>query len=143
MKETTTSGNAPAVFLSKANHRRLQEILEKASVEGSPEGGIEILKTKLEQAKVIGSPLPRNFVTMGSLVSIIDLKTSEKLKFTLVYPDQADFEKGRVSVLSPLGASILGHQIGDEPEWEARDEIGHVVIAKVDFQPEAAKTRKI
>jgi regulator of nucleoside diphosphate kinase len=74
-------------------------------------------------------------------VSIIDAKTSEKLKFSLVYPDRVNFALGRVSVFSPLGATILGHRVGDEPDWGEDDEIGRFVIAKVDFQPEAMRRR--
>lgn len=128
------------ILLTKGNQRKLRRILENVSEDESPESGIQLVAEKLRLANVVSSRVPRNFVTMGSTVSIIDLKTSEKLKFSIVYPDEVNFVKGRVSVLSPLGASILGHQVGDQPDWGMQEEIGRIVIAKVDAQPEASRS---
>ncbi len=132
---------AAAVLLTQANKRRLEQLLSSVSPESSPESVISLLRKKLDQATVVGAGIPRNYVTMGSMVSIIDADTSEKLKFSLVYPDRVNFALGRVSVFSPLGATILGHRVGDEPDWGEGDEIGRFVIAKVDFQPEAMRYR--
>ncbi len=141
MTQKRIAATAGAVLLTQANKRRLEQLLSALSPESSPESAISLLRKKLDRATVVGAGIPRNYVTMGSTVSIIDAKTSEKLKFSLVYPDRVNFALGRVSVFSPLGATILGHRVGDEPDWGEDDEIGRFVIAKVDFQPEAMRRR--
>ena len=35
------------------------------------------------------------------------------MKYTLVSPNEADFAKGKISVDSPIGAALLGKEIGD------------------------------
>lgn len=132
------------ILITKRNKQKLEKLLQKIAETDCPESGVDLLTQKVREAKVVGSDtVPRNCVTMGSQVSIIDIKTSERQKFDLVYPDQANFREGKLSVLSPLGACLFGHQVGDEPVWEEITETGHFIIAKVDFQPEAKSTYTI
>lgn len=132
------------IFVTKRNKKKLEELLGKIEGTNCIESGVDLLTQKLKEAEVVGSEsIPRNCVTMGSQVSIIDIKTSERQKFFLVYPDQADYQEGKLSVLSPLGACLFGHQVGDEPIWEEITETGHFIIAKVDSQPEAKSTYTI
>jgi regulator of nucleoside diphosphate kinase len=62
-----------------------------------------------------------------------------KRKLTLCYPEDADPQSGFVSVLSPIGLSLLGEQVGSTVRWESPD--GRLRMADVDamlFQPEAS-----
>jgi regulator of nucleoside diphosphate kinase len=45
---------------------------------------------------------------MGSEVEFRDNKTGEVRRVTLVYPDEADVSRGRISVLTPIGAALIG-----------------------------------
>jgi regulator of nucleoside diphosphate kinase len=55
----------------------------------------------------------------------------------LSYPTDADPARGRVSVLSPVGASLLGSRIGSVVRWRSPngDESAAEVLALL-FQPE-------
>ena len=64
------------------------------------------------------SDVPEDVVTMHSQVSYIDETTGERRRVTLVYPDEADVPAGRVSVLAPVGAALLGLSTGQTIEWE-------------------------
>ena len=76
---------------------------------------------------------------MNSRVSVIDLETSERFKFTLVFPEDADASANKISVLAPVGAAMLGYGVGDEIEWEVPAGTRRFQIAKVDYQPEARR----
>ena len=39
---------------------------------------------------------------------------------TLVYPEEADMEKGRLSVLTPVGAALIGLKVGQSIRWRTR-----------------------
>lgn len=52
-------------------------------------------------------------IGVGSTVELLDLKDLTRDTFALVLPKDADLKKKRISVLSPLGSSLLGLQQGD------------------------------
>ncbi|MFQ5877245.1 MAG: transcription elongation factor GreA [Acidobacteriota bacterium] len=58
--------------------------------------------------------LPRDRVALGSRVSVRDQEAGSMLTYELVFPDQADFGKGMISVTSPIGRALSGRGVGDE-----------------------------
>ena len=62
----------------------------------------------------------------------------EKETYTLVYPDEADINEGKLSVLAPLGTALLGMRVGDIVEFEAPAGTRRLKIERVLYQPEAA-----
>ena len=50
---------------------------------------------------------------LGSRILVDDLRYSEQAELTLVAPEQADPERGLISVFSPLGAALIGARLGD------------------------------
>jgi transcription elongation factor GreA len=50
----------------------------------------------------------------GSRVLLENLETGQGVEYQLVGPDESDVEKGRISIVSPLGRAILGKKPGDE-----------------------------
>jgi transcription elongation GreA/GreB family factor len=49
----------------------------------------------------------------GCVVELLDLKDQNQASFELVMPNDATPKHNRISVLSPLGSSLLGLQKGD------------------------------
>lgn len=79
------------------------------------------LMTELERARVVPQvKLPANVVRMGSTVSFTTTDGSERTH-QLVYPGEADISQGRVSVLTPIGAALIGLSEGQSIPWTARD----------------------
>lgn len=64
--------------------------------------------------------LPADIVTMGSRVVFLDEDTGEKHAVELVYPRAADMAQGRVSVLTPVGAGLIGLRRGSAIDWPNR-----------------------
>lgn len=57
-------------------------------------------------------------VTMGSQVEFRDDTTGQTRSVKLVYPEEADLDAGRLSVLSPVGAALIGLSVGHSIEWQ-------------------------
>ena len=83
--------------------------------QGHIEGRIIELKDKLARAEVIDcSKINSTTVVFGTIVQLLDLDTEEQITYQLLGPEEADVKKGSISVLSPLGKSMLGKRVGDE-----------------------------
>ena len=79
------------------------------------EGRIMELKDKLGRAEVIDcSRVNTERVVFGTVVTLIDMETEEEITYQLLGPEESDVKKGSISVMSPLGRSILGKEVGDE-----------------------------
>lgn len=61
-------------------------------------------------------PLSETGVVPGCSVRLLDLSDQTESWITLVYPQQAKPEQGFISVLSPLGAALLGKNVGQVAE---------------------------
>ena len=78
-----------------------------------------------------------DIVTMYSRVLLRQGEAERRL--TICYPDDAQPQSGFVSVLSPVGLSLLGRHVGAAVRWRSPD--GSERRAEVDailFQPEAS-----
>jgi regulator of nucleoside diphosphate kinase len=83
--------------------------------------------------------VPADVVTMYSQVLLSDPEGQPARRITLCYPPDAEPLAGFVSVLSPVGAALLGLRVGDAATWsgpDGRRETGQV--AALLFQPEAS-----
>jgi len=73
------------------------------------------LKDKLSRAEVIDcTQVSCNLAVFGTVVTLMDMDTEEEITYQLLGPEEADVKKGSISVLSPLGQSLLGKTVGDE-----------------------------
>ena len=94
----------------------------------------------LENSDLVASPaVPATVVTMYTQLLAQDVAGGEPYKVTLCYPDDAAPSEGFISVLSPLGGSLLGLRVGDVARWHTpRGEERMVRVVEVLFQPEAS-----
>jgi regulator of nucleoside diphosphate kinase len=100
----------------------------------------EAIEALLENCETVPSRSVRaTTVTMYTQLLVKDLASGELDKVTLCYPDDAEPKEGFISVLAPLGASLLGLSVGDVARW--RTPLGQERMARVVeilFQPEAS-----
>ena len=100
---------------------------------------LERLDEKLANATVVAPETMRpDVVTMNSKVRLRDLDEGEEVTYTLVFPDQANIEEGKISVVAPVGTAMLGRRVGDEFEWEVPAGSVRLRVEEVLYQPEAA-----
>jgi regulator of nucleoside diphosphate kinase len=98
------------------------------------------LSDLLSAADVLHSrEVPADTVTMYSQVELQDLHTRRRQKLTICYPDDAEPSAGFISVLSPVGRSLLGLQVGAVARWQTPSgEEGAAEVVAILFQPEAS-----
>ena len=70
------------------------------------------LEGKIKNAQIIEKKKATDVVVAGSTVVIDD--DGEKLEYTIVGSDESDPLSGRISIDSPIGASLIGHKKGDK-----------------------------
>ncbi|HKS74401.1 MAG TPA: GreA/GreB family elongation factor [Terriglobales bacterium] len=58
--------------------------------------------------------------------------------YTLVFPRDANFDEGKISVLAPIGTAILGYRAGDVIEWKVPGGLRKLRVEEILDQPEAA-----
>jgi regulator of nucleoside diphosphate kinase len=85
--------------------------------------------------------IPRDVITLHSRVRVRDLDTGNDATYLLVMPAHSSAAAGAVSVLSPVGAALLGCSQGDEVEFRRPGGMRRLRIEQVVFQPEAAERR--
>lgn len=61
-----------------------------------------------------------------------------ELSRAVVVPAAANFAEGKISVVAPIGAAMIGYRVGDEIEWEVPAGQRHFRVEAVLYQPEAA-----
>lgn len=60
--------------------------------------------------------VPKDKVFIGATVTLKDLGTDAEETYTLVSPEEANYETGKISILSPIGKALLGHKVDDTIE---------------------------
>lgn len=104
------------VTISQRDAARLRRLI--AACAPSNTEHIERLKAELDRARIVPGPeLPADVIAMNSTVELEDLEDGEILTYTLVFPENADINAGKISILAPLGMAMLGFRAGDEFEW--------------------------
>ncbi len=98
------------------------------------------LKDYCDSADLVPSKeVPVDVVTMYSQMEIIDEHSQQLQKLTLCYPRDAEPSLGFISVLSPVGSSLLGLKVGSVAHWRTpHGEPCSAKIAAILFQPEAS-----
>ena len=78
-------------------------------------GRIGELKGKLNRADIIDcTKVVCDRAVFGTVVSLLDLDTKEKVTYQLLGPGDADYETGSISIESPIGSAIVGCEVGDK-----------------------------
>lgn len=128
--------NLPRIVLSRFDQERLERLLDR--VGSRPD--LDALREEIERAEIVEpEAVPRDVVTMNSVVRFVDEDSGKESEVTLVFPGHADLESNRISVLAPVGSALLGLSVGDSIDWpvpNARSRRLRVVA--VTYQPEAA-----
>jgi regulator of nucleoside diphosphate kinase len=74
--------------------------------------------------------LPADVAAMGSTILYRDGARGAPRRVELVYPSHADVALGRISILTPVGAALIGMRAGNAILWPDRD--GHLRDILVD-----------
>lgn len=107
------------ILITPDDKLRLQIAIDRALLQRTESRpAIEDLQHELNRAAVIDHALiPSGLVVMNSTVRLRDLDSDEIETYMLVFPQEADIQQNRISVLAPVGTAIIGCQVGDVVTW--------------------------
>lgn len=129
------TSTAFARTITELDHVRLFKLLQRQGGDAADSPLAELIDAAEHVAPQAVAP---DVVTMLTRVRVADPAGGAERSLTLCYPPEADAAKGFISVLSPLGTSLLGLRVGETAEWHGGDgKPAEVVVRAIEFQPEA------
>ena len=119
MRDVVRNRSVPQIVVSTTDYERLTD-LANASLQRLPAVAQELLD-EMDRAKVVEpAAVPIDVVRMGSTVTFkSDDGHTRTLK--LVYPADESLDEHRISVMTPVGAALIGLAVGQSISWTARD----------------------
>jgi regulator of nucleoside diphosphate kinase len=113
------SEKRPDITVSMDDLERLEGLLGGLRA-GAPEIA-EGLRSELDRARIVEpEDMPADVVTMNSTVRFADEETGKEFERTLCYPEEATGGADKVSILAPLGSTLLGLSVGQRIDWPAK-----------------------
>jgi regulator of nucleoside diphosphate kinase len=110
-----------SILITRDDHKRLTNHLDMFIASREPAFDRQYLmelRYALSRARIVDRlPEKPQVITLGTTVRVLNLFNNEELVYTLVMPEDADLERGRLSVTDPLGAALLGYREGDTIEF--------------------------
>jgi regulator of nucleoside diphosphate kinase len=131
MRDVVRTRSVPQIIVSSADYERLTD-LANASLHRLPDVAQELL-AEMDRAKVVADgAVPANVVRMGSTVTFKQ-DDGHVRTLKLVYPADESLDEHRISVMTPVGAALIGLAVGQSISWTARDSRRHeLTVLKVE-----------
>lgn len=108
------NNNRNPVIISASDHNVIRKLIGN----GTATSDEMTLAYELNRAIVVSKEeVPTGTVRLDSTVSVLDLDTNKEKTFTIVIPSRADIKSGLVSILSPIGAALIGFRKGQDVVW--------------------------
>ncbi len=120
------------IYLETVREKEVSELIKEARSFGDLSENSEYDEAKTEQGKLyskiaeikvlienaeivdnIEADAPKDAVTLGSIVTVLDMEENYEEKYEIVGSQEANPSQGRISDDSPLGKGLHGHRIGD------------------------------
>ena len=128
------------IFITNIDRDRLEKLLlGTRQWSNRDKEHLQALEEELDKAHTVESrDIPGDVVTMRSHVRVKDMKAGTEMDLSVVFPSEADSERGKISVLAPVGTALLGYRVGDTVEWRVPGGLRRLKIERILYQPEAA-----
>ncbi|HYG91793.1 MAG TPA: GreA/GreB family elongation factor [Azospirillum sp.] len=109
-----------SIVLCRNDYFRLTDALDGKSGQ-MPAKVLDYLLDTLDRARVLDPDLiPDCIVRLGSTVTVLDREAASERQITLVWPGEEQYPQ-RISVLTALGAALLGTTEGDAVTYNTPD----------------------
>lgn len=106
----------PEIAIRAEDAERLRKLAD-AAADSYPQTA-EFLAREIERATIVSNGARAGTVAMQSEVTFRDDISGQTRTVTLVYPEAADVEAGRISILTPIGAALIGLSPGQTIEFQ-------------------------
>lgn len=105
------------IILSELDYQKITTLLSSVDFEVADQ-----LEEELERAQVVPeNSIGDNVVRMNSEVTFEDLGTGQIQTVQLVYPHDANVDESKISVFAPIGAALIGLQVGQTIDWPLKN----------------------
>jgi regulator of nucleoside diphosphate kinase len=133
------------IYITDQDMARLNGLLEAARrLNYHNRADLADLEAELARGRIIASDqVPPDVITMNSTICLVDLETEEEMIYTLVFPNEADIEQNRISILAPVGTALLGYKVDDTVEWQVPDGLSRLKVKQILYQPEASGAEEV
>ncbi|MDG5747575.1 nucleoside diphosphate kinase regulator [Qipengyuania sp. XHP0207] len=116
---TSQLGEKPTIHVIDSEADALYD-LAMSIEERSPDVAGKLCE-ELDRADVVAAEdLPPDIVTMDSEVEFVDERSGGRRKVQLVWPRDANMDENRLSVLTLVGAGLIGMRAGSAIDWPDR-----------------------
>lgn len=131
-------GMLPPIVVTRSDYERLSDLADVAMRHASAAG--EELAAELDRARIVeAGEIAPNVVTMHARFTFRDEAHGTTRTVSLVYPGEENIDEGRISILTPMGAALLGLSEGQSITLEGRDGTSRsLTILKLLSQPQGA-----
>ena len=139
------SKKTTSIYITELDYERLSGLIDRTRERNSVDREyLNKLEAELDRAEIVDSKeIPADVITMRSRVRLKDLVSGESNTYSLVFPTEADFAEGKISVLAPIGTAILGYSLGDTIEWPVPSGLRRLKVEEILYQPESAGDREL
>ncbi|HET6584562.1 MAG TPA: transcription elongation factor GreA [Nannocystaceae bacterium] len=104
--------------------------------QGNLEGRLRFLEHRLGHAEVIDpATIKSDKVAFGATVTVLDLDTDEELEYTIVGEDEADADRRRLSIRSPIVRALIGRTAGDSVTLQLPKGARELEVVRVQYKP--------
>jgi regulator of nucleoside diphosphate kinase len=125
---------APKIILASEEHRPLT-VLAMSGIDHSPDESDSLLH-ELDRADIVPEDaVPRDVVRMGSIV-FYRTTSGDHRSVQLVFPKDADIDRGKISIMTPVGIALIGLRTGQSITWLTRDRRKEVLTVLGVIQPD-------
>jgi regulator of nucleoside diphosphate kinase len=117
LSQTTKPNRTSAVYMTCADY---EELSRRADALSHTIVG-QSLQTELERAIMAPVRSARVFVRLGTTVTYEDLATRGVRRLQLCLPEDASLDDQKLSVLTPVGAALIGASVGQVLNYAVAD----------------------
>jgi regulator of nucleoside diphosphate kinase len=121
MEKIARIGTAkPPIHISKTDYALIAS--QAMRLEATAPQVVEMLLDEIDRAQVHSrDELPGDVATLGSVVTFVDESTGVRRCVQIVLPADADIERGSLSIVSQVGAGLIGLSAGQSIDWPCPD----------------------
>lgn len=134
------SKKATTIYITELDYNRLSGLIDRTRERNTHDREyLNKLEAELDRAEIVNAKqIPADVITMRSTVRLKDLVSGKSNTYSLVFPTEANFSEGKISILAPIGTAILGYRQGDTIEWPVPSGLRRLKVEEIVYQPESA-----
>lgn len=119
LDDLTAPIKAPSIHISAADYDLIAELAIR--MEPRDPQLSQLILSEIDRAHICEGEVPPDVVAIGSRVTFLDDSNGAQRTAELVLPGRADISRNRVSIMTIVGAGLMGLRAGSEIEWPFPD----------------------